>query len=267
MRAIIIREVKDRRFSLLAYCAIVLMLLLLYIGLFPSIKASMDQFQKLYETYPKGFYNALGIENININTIENYLAIEMYSIMWPILALLLSASLAGNAIAGQIERGVMGFYLALPIHRIRLFFAKYAAGLIGVAIFILISVIGVLPLTAVFGSPVSATAMLKLSLLSLLFMWAVFAAAMFLSALFNERSKVYMFVGGGLVVMYAANVVAGLKQSLSWLGDYSIFHYYNAQNVLSHPGLPRSSIIVFTAAIVLFTAAGAIAFQRKDVAV
>lgn len=267
MTAIILREIKDRKYTLLAYCAIILGLFSIYIALYPSVKTSMEQFQKIYELYPKGLYEALGIENIIISNIENYLSIEMYSIVWPILALMLATSVAGYTIAGQIEKGVMGFYLALPIGRIKLFVTKYIAGIVGILLFVAFSVLGVIPLTAIFDIHISWANVFSLSLLSLLFMLAVYSFAIFLSALLAERSKVYMVVGGLLVIMYAANIIAGLKTDLKWLQNYSIFHYYNAQSVLNGKGLKLSSVVVFVAAMVVFAVAGAILFKKRDVSV
>lgn len=55
MLSIVLREFRDRRLSLLAYCGIVVALLVVYIALYPSVKASLDQFQQIYESYPKSF--------------------------------------------------------------------------------------------------------------------------------------------------------------------------------------------------------------------
>lgn len=267
MNDIIWRELKDKRYSLASYCGIALALLLVYVSIFPSIKDSMAQFQVIYESYPKGLYQALGIENLSINKIENYLAIEMYSIVWPMLAILFSASLAGYTIAGQIERGIIGFYLALPISRTKLFVSKYGGGLVSIIIFTVASVLSTVPLAALFQNPMAVSGVIKLSLLSLLFMWAMYAASLFLSAWFSERSKVYMVMGGVLIVMYVANIIAGLKTSYEWLSHYSVFHYYNAQDLLSGGELHLSSVLVFVGMIVSFSVLGLVTFSRRDVSV
>lgn len=267
MKSIMWRELKDRRFSLMSYSGIALVLLLVYVSIFPSIKDSMVQFQALYESYPKGLYQALGIENLSISSIENYLAIEMYSIVWPMLAILLSASLAGYSVAGQVERGIIGFYLALPISRSRLFLSKYASGLLAIIIFTVASVLCALPLAALFQNPLGVASVLRLAYLSLLFMWAMYAAALFLSAWFSERSKVYMVMGGALIAMYVANIIAGLKTRYEWLSHYSVFHYYNAQHILSGGDLHLSSVSVFLGIILVFTVLGLFTFNKRDVAV
>ncbi len=267
MKNIIYREIRDRRYTLIAYCGIVVLLLVLYIALFPSIQDSLNQFQKIYETYPEGLYKAMGIENLSINSLENYLSIEMYNLMWQILALLLTSSLAGYAIAGQIEKGTIGFYLSLPIGRTKLFFSKYLAGLSSIMLFVVVSVGGSIPIAALFNMSMSKVGVAKLGILSLLFAWAIYSVALLWSAIFSERSRVYMVMGALLIGMYAMNVISSLKSSLAWLDNYSIFYYYNSQKILSGGNIRLSSAIVYSSIIVLTTILSLYIFKKRDISV
>jgi ABC-2 type transport system permease protein len=260
------KEVWGHKVQLLAYCAIALALLWLYVALFPSIKASSAQFDKLLQAYPKALKQAMGLEELSFNTIEKFLAVEMFSFMWPIIAILYSVSRAGGMIAGEIEKGTMGLYLSLPVTRSRIFLAKNLGGVVSITALVLITILGIIPLTAAYSTSVSYSAIFKLAGLSLLFAWAVFAATLFVSTIFSERSKVYITAGGVLLLMYAANVVASLKPSLSWIHRISIFYYYNAQEVLSKGGPIRaSSLLMLAGIIVVFTVAGVIVFSRRDI--
>jgi hypothetical protein len=55
----------------------------LYIGLFPSIEASGVDFSQYLESLPEGFQSAFAVESIN--TIEGFLAIELYQFIWVLL--------------------------------------------------------------------------------------------------------------------------------------------------------------------------------------
>lgn len=268
MLTILWREIRDRKTSLIAYCTVGIALVWLYVALFPSIQASSSQFEKLFQSYPKGFYQALGIQELSFNTVEKFLSIELFSFMWPILAILFALSRAGGTLAGEIERGTMGLYLSLPISRLKIYFSKYAGILLAIALFIVITIASILPITALYNTTASAAVILRLSLLSMLFMWTIYAMGMFFSALFSERSKVYMVAGGVILIMYAANVVASLKPGLRWIHKGSLFYYYNAQDTLSG-GRPLrlSSLLVFIGSIVMFTALGAWLFSKRDITV
>lgn len=266
MFEIIKNEIWDRRIQLLAYCGIGIALLGMYVALFPSLQASSAQLEKLLQAYPKGFYQAFGIQDLSFSTIEKLLSVELFSFMWPILAIIFAISRAGGALAGEIEKGTMGLFLSLPVSRLRIYSSKYFGELISIIIFVVATVLSIVPLTATFNESANLSTVLKLSLLSLLFMWAVFALATFLSALFSDRSKVYMIVGGVLLLMYASNVIASLKPGLGWLHRSSIFYYYNAQDILSRGLFHFSYALVFIALIVSFTLVGGLVFSRRDIA-
>lgn len=266
MWQIIKNEIRDRKYSLLAYCLIGLALIWMYVALFPSIKAASAQLDKIYQSFPKGVFQALGVEELSFNTLEKFLAVELFSFMWPILAIVLALSRAGTTIAGEIEKGTIGLVLSLPISRSKIFLSKYLSGLISIIIFILFTITSILLMAFLYDQTVSSATILKLSFLSLLFIWAVYAAGMFLSTIFSERSKVYMVLGGALFVMYAANVVATLQSGLRWLHRTSIFNYYDAQNVLTKSGLSVSHVVVLLIAVITFTIIGVVMFTKRDIA-
>ncbi len=265
MLPIIKRELWDRKFSLLAYSVVGIALIWLYVALFPSIKASSVQLEKLFQAYPKAVFQALGVQELSFNTLQKFLGVELFSFMWPILAIVFAISRAGTTLAGEIERGTMGLYLSLPVSRLRIFIAKYTSGLISMIVFVVFTVFAILPLAAAYGESISLATIMQLSALSFLFILAVYSATMFFSALFSERSKAYMIMGGILVVSYAANVVALLKSNLNWLHWGSIFYYFNPQDVLSNNGFKLSHAGVLVGTAVIFTLAGSIIFVNRDV--
>lgn len=264
-KAIIFRELRDKRISLIVYCLAMVGTLFMYVGLYPSIQASWADMQKLYESFPKELYEAFGIKDISINSLEQFLAVEQFSFVWPIAAIFFAVSRAGSAIAGDVEKGIINLYLAQPISRTRLFFTKYASFIISLTIFIIFSVFVVIPIAGLFNLSANVSVVAKVGLLSFLFMWAVYSAALLVSAIVSERSKVYMIMGGSLLAMYVMGILAGLKSNLSWLDNYTIFHYYNAQDILSGGAITSTSLIVFGGVIVLSSLLGMIAFNKRDI--
>ncbi|HEY5668142.1 MAG TPA: ABC transporter permease subunit [Candidatus Saccharimonadales bacterium] len=260
------RELRDRRVSLIAYSVVGLLTLLMYMSMYPSIHESMNRFQEIYQSYPKELFKAMGIENFTISTTEGYLAVEYFSIILPILTIFFAVSRAGTAIAGEVEKGVMSFYLMLPISRSRLFLAKYTSFLISLAVFSLVAVMSIIPLAVLLGSDVGSAKVLHVTGVTFLFAWAIYAFSMWLSALFSERSKVYMIAGGVILIMYILQIAAGLKQGLAWLNNYSIFHYYYAQDILNKNTYSLKSVLVFLVSITLFSTLGWLIFRRRDIA-
>lgn len=265
MFQIITRDLKDRWISLLSYSLGSLSLALLYTSIYGSVQQSQEQLAKLYNAFPKALYEAFGIQDLVINTLPKFLGLELFSFMWPILAIFLVVSRAAGSITGEIERGTLGLYLALPVSRTNLYWSKYTSSLVAILIFVSVSIVGIIPIAALFNQDISISIIFRLALLGLLFMWAVYAFSMCLACLFSEKSKVYMSVGILMATMYAINVVAGLKSSLGWLHNYSVFYYFDSQTVLNKNVFDTTSLIVFGIAIVVFTVLGLLAFRRRDI--
>lgn len=265
MLQIIKRDFKDRWTSLIAYSVGALSFAMLYTSIYGSVQQSQEQLAKLYKAFPKALYEAFGIQDLVINTLPKFLGLELFSFMWPILAIFLVISRAAGSITGEVEKGTLGLYLALPITRSKLYWSKYLSSLLAIFVFVVVSIGGIIPIAALFDQEISASVILHLAILGGLFMWAVYAFTIWIACIFSEKSKVYMFVGSFLAVMYVINVVAGLQSSLAWLHNYSVFYYFNSQDVLNKNIIDSSSFLVFGVTIVLFSILGMLVFRRRDI--
>ena len=267
MMTMIMKELKSRRLMLLGFCIATFGFLWLYISLWPFIQSQSQSYTKLLDSFPKGFSQAFGIDANFLTSIEGYLGGEMYTLIWPLLAIILAVSGAGSTLAGEIEKGTIGTLLSQPFSRVRLAASKYVAGLITLVVFVFASVVLAIPLAAVYRVTFWSYNFWVLSLLALLFGLAVYSFAFFVSAVSSERTRVYAISGGVLLIMYVANIISGLKANLSWLKYVSAFHYFNSSSALLSGRLDSLSIAVFTLSILLFAALGFIGFSRRDISV
>lgn len=262
--AITLRELKDRKWSLLAYCLGSLGLLWLYVATFQSALDSAQQLQQLLKTYPKALLDALGMNDMAFSTIEKYLNAKHFSLMWPLLAIILMLSRAGNQIAGEVQSGTMGLLLALPLERGRIFAAKYLAGLITIIIFAGVSVFGVIPFVMVYNFDYSLKILFFTWVLLSLFMWAIYSVGLAASSWFSEKGPVFATVSTILIVSYVANLVALINDNLSWLKHYSLFYYFNTQAVVSTGHIGWQTWLVFGGTIAIATALAAWRFVNRD---
>jgi ABC-2 type transport system permease protein len=264
---ITLRELKDRKWSLLAYSLGSLLMLWIYVATFRSSQNSTQQLQELVKTYPKGLLDALGLNNLNLDTIEKYLNAKHFSLIWPLLAIILALSRAGSQIAGGIQSGTMGLLLALPITRWRIFAAKYATGLLTIAIFTAISVFGVIPLAASYDIPSHFHILASAWVLTSLFMWAIYSVGLAASAWVSDSGRVYAIMSTLLIISYVANILALIEDKLGWLKHYSIFYYFNTADTLATGHIMSSTLWVFGIIIIAATALAAWQFNRRDISV
>jgi len=261
------RELRDRKWSLLAYSVGSLAMLWLYVATFRSSQSSTQQLQELLKAYPKGFLEALGMSDLTLNTIEEYLNAKHFSLLWPLVAIILALSRGGAQIAGEIQAGTMGLLLALPLQRWRIVAAKYAAGLITILIFTALSVFGVIPLAQAYNIPTDSGILLSTWVLTVLFMWAIYSAALAVSSWVSESGKVYAIMAATLFLTYVANIIALVDGKFEWLKYYSLFYYFNTQEVLSSGHITSQALIVFGGIIVAGTVITVWRFSNRDISV
>lgn len=265
MIELIKKELLDRRKSLIAYSLGGFLLLWLYILIFPSIQNSSAELKQALDSYPKEILQAFGIQDLNFNTLEKYLGAENFSLLWPILVIILALSRAGNFFAGEVEKGTMGLLLSLPITRTKLFFAKYFSGLISVLIFCIFSILGVIPLAILHGVEFNTPILFRIFFLGLVFGITIFSMSCALSTLFKEKGKVYFALSATLLIMYVLDIISKIKPDFDWLQYASVFHYFNAQDVLAFNSSSYVSYLVFFVLIILGTTVGLKAFIRSDI--
>lgn len=267
MWPIFLQTIKDKKNSLIIYCLAAIGFMWMYIAMFPSMQSQAEQFQELMKSYPQAMMKAFNIEELSFDKIEKFLAMEDFSIIWPLMVAFLFISLAGNSLAGEIERGTIEIILAKPVSRTKIYFSRYFTGVFILLIFTFFSIFMVVPLCELHNVDYQFMNFFKMAVIGFLFGWAVFSLAFMFSAIFSERSKPYMFVGGILLLMYVANIIANLKESLINLKYFSFFYYYNQNQALIHNNLEQQSIVVFIIVAIICTIIGLIFFNKRDIAV
>lgn len=265
--SLIRKEIYQRRWSLLTYCVIAFGFVWMYIAIYPSFQKESAKFNELMEAYPKALLEAFNIEQLQLNTVEGYISAEHFSFVWPLMAILIMLSTGGQAIAGEIERGSMALLLSLPAGRLKLFVSKYISGLIILLLFVVFSILAVIPLAKFSGLSISADNVWRAAVLSLCFAWAIFSTSFMVSSMVSERSKVYFAVGGTLLLMYVANIVSGLVDKLDKLKYISAFYYYVPDKALVQGHLSTQALVVFVVAAMVTSTIGLIIFLRRDISV
>lgn len=258
----------NRYGAVLIYCLAALGLSVMYVGLYPSLQTQSQQYADIFNAFPESFMKAFGLSSAQgfLFSLESFIATEHFSLIWPILAIILSLSLAANNLVEEIERGTMEFLLSLPVSRLKLYFARYLSGAFFILIFTAISIFSIILGAKIFDVSYMSDNYLKLFYIASLFSLAIYSIAMFFSALLSEKSKVYAVSVAIVIVMYIINIISALKDKLSDLQYLSFFHYFNASNILVRGEVDNHSIWVFALTTLVFFIAGAIVFDDRDIA-
>lgn len=261
-------EVKERKWSVVIYSIVSILLLLLYVALFPSLQSQTQQLTEVLKSMPEGLLKALGsspaqLSNFNL---EALLASKQFSLVFQLLAAILAISIAGNDISGEIEKGTIEFLLSQPISRLKFYFSRFFSGVILLTIFVACSTLAVIPLAAAFHVAYVADIYYKLFWVALLYSVAIYAFSYFLSAIFSNKGRVYGISAGIITFMYVAFLVSALKDNLDKLKYLSFFHYFSP-DILFNGTIDKLGVLIFVLTIIVFTFLGAIVFSRRDIAI
>ncbi len=267
MFSIFIRTIRDWKYSIIAYSLSCCGLIWMYMGLYPTIQKQSENYMAIMQNFPKVLLDAFGIEPSGFSSLETFISTENFSFMWPIIAIIFVASLAGGFIAAEIEKGTIEYLLAQPLSRLKLFLSRYSVGIIAIIFFVLLSVTSAIPFAKAYNFAYDSEGFWMLSLLCFLFLLAIYSLGMLASAIFNEKGKVYFSLGALLVLMYIANIVASLKENLSDLKYFSFFYYFNYSHALMDHHISRGAWVVFISVTIVSVIVGCVWFKKKDIAV
>lgn len=268
MFAIILRTIKDRKISLLAYCLASALFVWMFVAMYPSLLEEAEQFQELFKSYPPEFFQAFGMsaDDVGFDTIEKFLSLENFSILWPLMAIFMVISIAAGAISMEIERGTIENFLAKPVSRLRFYFGRYLAGVLALLIFTVCSTFSIIPFAELHNIDYALESYFYMAVVAFLFGWAVFSLALMFSAIFSERSRTYMAIGIALLLMYVANIVSGIIEQLESLKYLSFFYYYDYTAAIQQQEIAAASIAAFASVAVVSTIVGAWWYNKRDIA-
>lgn len=267
MIRLILETMKERKWPVAIYCIVSIFLTLLYIALFPSLQSQTQQLTEVLKSMPENLLKALGSSPAQLSnfTLEALLASKEFSMVFQFLAAILAISIAGNDIAGEIEKGTIEFLLSQPVSRTKFYFARFVSGIILLIIFAAFSTLIVIPLATAFKVPYDVTVYYKLFWVAILYSTAVYSIAYFFSALFSNKGRVYGISAGIIVFMYLAFLISALKDNLDKLKYLSFFHYFSP-DILFDNRIDKLGVLIFILTILIFTSIGAIIFSNRDIA-
>jgi ABC-2 type transport system permease protein len=268
MIPLFIKSIKDRWLFILVMCVISVLTLWMYVSLFPTVMKQSDEYEKLLSQFPKEVWEIFGIKgsSFSMSTLERFISVEMYTLLWPIMSIIMFVSFGVGIVASEIERGTIQILLSLPLSRVKMFISKYLAGAILILIFCAVSTLSIIPLARLYHIEYQAEVYYKVFIDAALFTICGYSVSALCSSFF-ERSRASAVATGLFLVMYIINIISTLKDNLSDLKYLSFFYYLDIPSVLLNNKLEGLSIAVFVAVSIACVITGIVHFNRRDISV
>lgn len=266
MLAFVVRMVKDRYKFLIIYSLSAVGFLEMYVALFPVLDKMSSELSFAMEKMPPELFKAFNLSpaSLNFSNIESLLAMKHYSLVWPMMAVILAISLAGYLIINEIDKGTSESLLSLPVKRRTIFASRYFTGLALLIGFVAVSIFAVAPLAMAHGVDFIWQNNVTLFIGASLFSWACYSIAIFFSTISSDKGKANMMSGGIIILSYFAGVLASLKDSLVNLKYFSLFNYFNGESLLIKNIYPEYTFYVLGVTITIFTLVAYFRFIGRD---
>jgi len=123
----------DQRRSLLAWSVSLVLLVAMYVAIWPSIR-DQPAMTDFLNSMPPAMRSLFAMSGADMTTPIGYVKIEMLSLMAPLLVRLYAVTTGAAAVAGEEDRHTLDMLLANPVSRGRLLLEKLAAMTAGIVL-------------------------------------------------------------------------------------------------------------------------------------
>lgn len=259
------RLLLDRRRSLVWWSAGIVVMVLLTVALWPSIRGE-DQFEDLVQDLPAAVRALMGAqEGIAFTSAPGYLHGRLFSTLLPVLLVVFGIGAGARAVGGSEDDGTMELLLAQPVTRLEVAVARgaaVAAMVLGLALLALVALLVMAPPVDALediavAHVVGATA--ALASLALLHTAIAFGAG----CLLGRRAQAQAIAGAVAVAGYVIQGLAASAPAVEFLRFVSPWHWYLDRNLLVQAPSLQSTLVPLALGTAL-AAAGVTAFLRRD---
>lgn len=267
MIATLLWELRQRRSAIFWWTLGSVILTVVILLLYPSIRDQANQLNKVINQLPPGLRELKtgGSSSVNVADPVTFLNSQLFYATLPILWIILAIT-RGSAILGNVEQDhTLELLLARPISRGRLLFAKALSLVLEFVIVSGVTLLAIVILTPLFdmhiGSLRLTLATLYTAAFSLSFGLIAFALQAASSLTRRAASAVAVILGFGGYLLVS---LSGMTHWLKAPAKFVPYHYFAPDKVLH--GLSVRGLNVYLIAIIVLTAAlSYIGFHRRDI--
>jgi ABC-2 type transport system permease protein len=260
---IFFKTLRDQQRSLLMWGTYLVALGVLMALFYPTI-SSMTSFNQYLNQLPEGMKEMFGSGLADYTSPAGYFSTELFSLMVPLLLLVFGISFGANAIAGDEEKGTLGFLLANPVKRRTVVTEKFGVMTVSMVLLGFFFWAGLAITTRAMNIDISVLRLAEATLGAVL-LALVFGAVAFFAGSVRGNKGIAMGVGSGLAVLtYLLHTLGGLVNGLKNFRFLSPFYHYMEPDTLAN-GLSMGHILVLAGLVIVFFVISIPAFERRDI--
>lgn len=259
------RSLRLQRRALVGWTIAFVLLTIVTLVSWPSIREGAEEFQKAIDTLPASMKAFVG-DLSDATTGPGFIRGRLFALMLPLLFLVHVVGRASDTIAGEEERGALDLLLAQTNPRAQLLWQKSAAIALGVLLLELPLVVLLILGDLVFTLDLHWGRLVVTFVMLLLHTYGVGGIALAVGA--STGRKAYAIAAGAGVgaAGFIFEGLANLAKEMEFLRYASTFYYYGGGKTLTtiDPWIGLIALTLLTAATIIVSL---ILFERRDIAV
>lgn len=260
---IFLHELKAYRKSTIIWTISLVLLIVLFMSIFPSFAKDAEEFKKLLEGYPEPIRKAIGL---NLENLFSILGFYCYALTFITLCGAIQAMNLGTSIVSkEVREKTADFLLTKPVTRTKVLTSKLLAALTSLAItniifLIAASVMASQVKTEDFSSKIFFMLSITVFFVQLMFL----ALGIIISVVFPKIKSVLAVSLGIVFTFYFIGMIA------STAGDdakryLSPFKYFNTSYIMEKSGFETSFMVVGLGIIIAAILASYFVYTKKDI--
>ena len=259
LRSIFAKTLYEKRWAMLWWSLAMVVTTVLIVVLFPTFK---DSFGQSLQNVPESMKSILG-EAADYQKIEGF--IELQVLMQMVFFTIIYAVILGTGlIAGEENQGTLETLLTNPVNRTRVYFEKFAASAVILAVVSFSMFFAIWLGAEMIGESINLWRLFQATFMMWLLTMVFDVLGFALGAITGRRG-----VSGGVAGAYAfaAYLVTSLAAAVTLLksiNHVSPFKYFNNTRILLN-GLQADNVMVLTATCVVMLVIGWAVFNKRDV--
>lgn len=256
------QELRMGRKTLIVWCIALIGVLSLFMLLYPSIASQLEDFQKVFESFPIEFQQAFGVADLELASI---LSFYQFALMYVLLAGAIQAMNMGvSVISAEVREKTGDFLFVKPVSRNRVVSMKILAVLVQILITNAVVFTASLILITLLSTDSYDVELFALFTLSLLFIQIFFASLGLFVSVFLRRIRTVLPISMGVVFIFY--IIHLLNETLKdeKLGLISPFDYFNLSDISKNMNYDSLYLLLWFVLVGVFIFLTFKLFARKD---
>lgn len=256
-------ELKAYRKSTLVWTGSLVLLIVFFMSMFPSISSDAAQFKKLLDNYPPAVQKAFGF---SIDSVTSLIGYYSYVFGYVVLCGAIQAMNLGTSILSkEVREKTADFLLTKPVTRRQILTAKLLAAFVSLLISHAVYLAAAsMMAAAVSDQPVDWKVFLLISITALFVEWMFMMLGILLSAFVSKIRAVLPLslsvVFGFFIVSMFGSVIG--EKALRYVTP---FKYYDAVYIRKHSSYEMRFVLLEMAFILVAMAASYAMYVKKDI--